>query len=95
MKSKKNLISIKFDKKALKELKKLSRNIQIKIIQKIEYLRQDPLSGRQLSGFSPYRRIRSGDYRIIYTFQDESLVILVLKIGHRKNIYKNLKQLEQ
>jgi len=91
MTSKKNSISIKFDKKAVKDLKKLSKDIQIKLIKKIDTLRDEPLSGKQLSGFPHLRRIRSGNYRIIYTFQDNILVILVLNIGHRKDIYRNLK----
>ena len=93
--SKKNSILIKLDKKAAKELKKLSKDIQAKIKQKIKTLCDNPLAGKQLSGFPPLRRIRSGNYRIIYTFQDNILVILVLNIGHRKDIYRNLKQQKQ
>jgi mRNA interferase RelE/StbE len=89
--SKKNLISIKFDKKVVKNFKKFSKDIQTKLMQKIETLRDEPLSGKQLSGFPHLRRIRSGNYRIIYTFQDNILVILVLNIGHRKDIYRTLK----
>lgn len=36
-------------------------------------------------------KIRTGDYRIIYEIHDDTLVILVAKIGHRKDVYKRLK----
>jgi len=38
--------------------------------------------------FSGLRRIRIGDYRIVYEVQDEQLVILVIRIGHRRDIYR-------
>ncbi|WP_124331482.1 type II toxin-antitoxin system RelE family toxin [Desulfonema ishimotonii] len=39
---------------------------------------------------NPFHKIRSGDYRIIYEIHDKSIVILFLKIGHRKDVYKHL-----
>ena len=44
----------------------------------------------KMKGNNPFHRIRVGDYRIIYEIQEEILLILVVKIGHRKDIYRNL-----
>ncbi|VAW15847.1 hypothetical protein MNBD_BACTEROID05-1199, partial [hydrothermal vent metagenome] len=45
-----------------------------------------PKNCLKLAG-SSYYRVRCGDYRIIYDIQDQKLVIIVLKVGHRKDIY--------
>ena len=44
----------------------------------------------KLKGDNPFHRLRVGDYRIIYEIQNDVLIILVLKIGHRKEIYRKL-----
>jgi mRNA interferase RelE/StbE len=43
-----------------------------------------------MKGNNPFHKIRSGDYRIVYEIFDARLVILVVKIGHRKEVYKVL-----
>jgi mRNA interferase RelE/StbE len=88
MKSRKNLICVKFEKRAEKEFKGLSRNYQEKISAAIDELRENPLLGEPLSGEYRYlRRLRVGVYRIIYHFNKDVLLILVLRIGHRKDVY--------
>jgi mRNA interferase RelE/StbE len=49
-----------------------------------------PVAETKLKGNNPFHRIRIGDYRIIYEIQNDILVILVIKIGHRKDIYRHL-----
>ena len=44
----------------------------------------------KIKGDNSFHKVRSGDYRIIYEIHDERLVILVIKIGHRKDVYKKL-----
>ena len=41
-------------------------------------------------GFENFWRLRVGDFRVIYTVRDQELVILVVGIGHRKDVYRNL-----
>ena len=75
------------------DLKKLDKSTVKKILARIEtYLAQDPKElGKPLKGdFQGYWRYRWGDYRVIYEIHDDTLVILVAKIGHRKDIYKHL-----
>ena len=82
---------IYFRKSAAKELGKLPRPEVQKVIQRIESLAIDPrpASCEKLTGQEAYR-IRQGNYRIIYSIQDNELTIWVVKIGHRKDIYKRL-----
>jgi len=74
---------------ALKQLEKLKGNIKERIIIALERLRIRPESCniKKLIGMQGYR-FRVGDYRIIFDIEKEKLLILILQIGHRKNIYK-------
>ena len=77
---------------AAKSLKKIPKADRIKIAEKIDSFAKnlpDPETTK-MKGNNPFHRVRIGDYRIIYEIQEEVLVILVVKIGHRKDIYRNL-----
>ena len=85
---------IEFKKSAAKVLKSIPRRDQIRIRDKIDSI-SEKLPDRKitkLKGDNPFYRVRVGNYRIIYEIQDEILLILVLKIGHRKDIYRKLPQ---
>jgi len=73
---------------ALKQLEGLEGNIKERIITALERLRIRPESCdiKKLIGMQGYR-FRVGDYRIIFDMEKGKLIILVLQIGHRKNIY--------
>jgi mRNA interferase RelE/StbE len=60
-----------------------------KILQKLELLRDDPRppGSVKLSGME-YYRVRQGDYRIIYEIEDNRLIVVVIKVGHRREIYR-------
>ncbi len=83
---------IEFLKSAKKELSKLPRNIQERIRNKLEILKANPYptDAKQLKNGEGRLRIRIGDYRLIYRVENNILIILVIKIGHRSKIYKNL-----
>lgn len=73
------------------DLKKLDPSTIKKILTRIEtYLAQDPRElGKPLRGdFQGYWRYRWGDYRVIYKIAEREILILVLRIGHRKDIYE-------
>ena len=75
---------------ALKQLKKLQKEIQARIIACIERCRIRPQANvKKLVGVPEYS-LRVGDYRVIMDIVDDKLIILVIKIGHRKNIYERL-----
>ena len=74
---------------AVKELKKIPKNELSKITEKINLLSNDPRpSGCEKLAAQNAYRIRQGSYRIVYTIEDDQLVILVIKIGHRRDVYR-------
>lgn len=74
---------------AQKELGKINHRDQPKIISAIKALADNPRpsGSKKLSG-RPAWRIRIGTYRVIYEIHDDRLIILVVSIGHRKEVYK-------
>jgi len=84
--------SIEFKKSAAKTLRKIARSDRRKIRDRIDSLAEDlpdPVTTK-IKGDSPFHKIRVGNYRIVYEIQESLIVILVLKIGHRKDVYKRL-----
>lgn len=83
---------IEVKKSAAKELKKISKSDQKRIVRAIDNLAENLPNPdtTKLKGNNPFHRIRVGDYRIIYEIQNDILLILIIKIGHRKDIYRNL-----
>jgi mRNA interferase RelE/StbE len=80
---------IEIKKSAVKELKKIPKNDLKKIFSKIASLGSDPRpnDSKKLSGDEKYR-IRQGKYRILYEIIDDILVVYVVKVGHRKEVYR-------
>lgn len=80
-------ISIK--QSALKALKSVERADRIRIIDAIDQLKNNPAAGSVLKGeYSGLRRIRVGSYRVVYEIHEEKLTILVIRIGHRREVYR-------
>ena len=77
---------------ALATLKRLPKGIAARISNKIELLshEQRPHGVEKLAGEENLYRIRMGDYQIVYQIQDKSSQVLVLRIGHRKEVYRAL-----
>jgi mRNA interferase RelE/StbE len=73
------------------DLKKLDKPAVKKILTRIDtYLAQDPKGlGKSLKGeFQGYWRYRWGDYRVIYKISEREILIVVLRISHRKEVYE-------
>jgi len=82
------MYKLDFDKKALKFFKKLDKFSQERIGKKLENLKLNPQLGESLIGnLSGLWKLRIGKYRVIYKIVENKLLILVLDLGHRKNIY--------
>ena len=71
-------------------LAKLERSLQRRIARRLDALVYDPRprGGEKLRGTVGRYRIRVGDYRIIYDIEDDELFILILRVGHRRDIYR-------
>lgn len=71
-------------------IKKLPKNIQRLIIEKIELLANEPrpVGVVKLSAKDSLYRVRTGDYRIIYQIQDKILLVVITKVGHRRDVYQ-------
>jgi mRNA interferase RelE/StbE len=78
--------------KPRKALEKLDQRSQARIFSAMKLLTANPRPSKaiQMVGFESLWRIRVGDIRVIYTVRDQELVILVVSIGHRKDVYRNL-----
>ena len=84
--------SVEFRPAVLKSLKRLPKKDLRRIKKRIDDLSEnlpDPAITK-MKGNNSFHKIRSGDYRIIYEIHNDRLVILVVKIGHRKEVYKRL-----
>jgi len=83
---------IEVKRSAAKALKKIPKPDQKRISEKIDNLAENLPNPdtTKMKGNNPFHKIRVGDYRIIYEIQDDVLLILIVKIGHRKDIYRSL-----
>jgi mRNA interferase RelE/StbE len=81
---------IEISRTAEKQLKKLPPADQRRVARAMLDLADEPFprSSRKLSGYEDVFRIRVGRYRIFYSVSERFLIIIVLKIGHRKEIYR-------
>jgi len=81
---------IEFARKAARQFQDLPATIQKRLKPKINALAQNPRPRgvKKLEGEEDLYRLRVGDYRIIYQVQDKALLILVVKLGDRKEIYR-------
>lgn len=83
--------SIFFKPAAQRQLRKLSRQAQSRLLKRIEQLAEDPYpqGAKKLKGETDLFRVRAGDYRIIYTVQNDRFVVLIVKVGDRRDIYEH------
>lgn len=82
--------SIEFKQSAKKELAQLPRPIAEKVAERIKALADNPRPDgcKKLSGSTYSYRIRINDYSVVYSIIDQCLIIQVIKIGHRKDVYQ-------
>ena len=83
-----DLYRVELTRSAEKDLKRIDRSQTGTIYRAIERLQQDPRPHgvRKLVGADRIYRIRIGDYRVIYEIEDDVLIVLVVRIAHRKDI---------
>ncbi len=84
---------VEYDPRAIKELSKLDRSIARRVRAAIEALADDPRPPGcvKLAGYGDLWRIKAAkDYRIIYAIEDAALLVLVVRVGHRGDLYDRL-----
>jgi mRNA interferase RelE/StbE len=81
-----------FVSRAERGFKRLPADVQDKIISEINSLIDNPrpVGAVKLTGSDNLFRMRIGDYRIIYAVEDDLLVVLIVEVGHRREIYRKL-----
>ena len=81
--------SLKIKRSALKEIQALPKTERLRIVEAVDRLPENPHVGKLLKGdLSGLRRIRTGVYRIVYEIDEGRVVVLVLRVAHRKNVYR-------
>ena len=85
------MYKILYKKSVEKDLRKLPKSILKPIVKKIQSLAKNPQPNGsvKLRGATNLFRIRHADYRIIYTIDAGELVIIVIKVAHRKDVYRD------
>ena len=80
--------SVRIKKSAAKELARLPRDVKERLIEAIDKLGEEPLTGTLLKGeLRGLRRLRVGNYRIVYEVLDDALIVLVIRVAHRRRAY--------
>ena len=82
--------NIEIARSAEKQLKKLPTDDRRRVVRAMVALGDDPFpaGSRQLTGYDDVSRIRVGVYRILYSVSGRTLLIINLKMGHRKDVYR-------
>lgn len=82
--------SIFFKDSVRKDLESIPKNDLQRIMERIAGLAENPrpMGCEKLSGQEKYR-VRQGNYRIVYSIQDSQLTVLVVKVGHRREVYRS------
>ncbi len=81
---------IEVSRTAEKQIGRLERADQRRIVRAIVALAREPRprGSRKLQGYDDVFRIRVGTYRVIYSIEDRRLIIVILKVGHRRSVYR-------
>ena len=81
--------SIRIKESAARELRRVAKPDRTRIVAAIDRLTETPHLGAALKGdLRGLRRLRVGDYRIVYEIRDEELVVLVVRVAHRRDAYR-------
>jgi mRNA interferase RelE/StbE len=82
--------SLHWKRSAERDLRKLPREVIVRLMELAESLRQAPfpVGSKKLTGMQNAYRVRSGDYRLIYEVRSNELIIQIVRVGHRREVYQ-------
>lgn len=83
---------VSFSHKAARQFAKLTRDVQKRLVPKIDALAEDPRPHgcEKLEGETDAYRIRVRDYRVVYLVEDSSEQVTITRIAHRRDVYRNI-----
>jgi mRNA interferase RelE/StbE len=84
------LYEIIISPRALKDLKQLPKDVTARIISTLEQIQDDPINSVYRLKDSPLFSVHVGEYRVILDILRQKLLILVVRVGQRRNIYKKI-----
>ena len=81
---------IEWIRSALKELNQLPQSIITRVLAAVESLAENPYQSgaRKLAAAEHSYRLRVGDYRVVYSVDDNVLIVEIVRVGHRKDVYR-------
>jgi len=81
--------TVRIKASAERSLRKIAKPDRIRLVEAIDRLATEPTAGSALKGeFAGLRRLRVGSYRIVYEVIHNELVVLVVRVGHRREVYR-------
>jgi len=82
--------NVELTRTAEKQLRRIAKRDRNRLVEEIRGLadRPRPHGARKLQGYDDVYRIRVGQYRVVYEVFDDRVIVIVLKVGHRKDIYR-------
>jgi mRNA interferase RelE/StbE len=82
--------SVELTRTAEKQLRRIAKRDRNRLVEAIQGLadRPRPQGARKLQGYHDVYRIRVGQYRVVHEIIEDRVIVIVLKVGHRKDIYK-------
>ena len=83
---------IEFTPRADKQFRALDKSTQARLGRRIESLADNPRPQgvKKLAGEDDFYRVRVGHYRIVYQIRDKSLLVLIVRLGHRSEVYRGI-----
>jgi mRNA interferase RelE/StbE len=83
---------IEFTPRADKQFRALDKSTQTRLARRIDSLANNPRPQgvKKLAGGDDLYRMRAGDYRIVYQIRDKSLLVLIVRLGHRSEVYRGI-----
>jgi mRNA interferase RelE/StbE len=87
-----NRHTVTYAPKAAKELSRIEKALASRIADAVDRLASEPFPAgcRKLTGYDALWRIRIQDYRVVYTVDDGELLVIALRVAHRRAVYRNL-----
>lgn len=81
--------SIRIKGSAVRDLGRIAKTDRARLVEAIDRLSENPFLGSALKGeLRGLRRLRVGDYRVLYELQQDALLVLVVRIAHRRDVYR-------